>query len=353
MEIYKPNYKLTFSILKMIEEISKIQGELQGLARSVDHELLFYSEANIDAVHFSTKIEGNKLTIKQVTQVLGGKIKGIKRQRDLKEILNYSKARKYLFEKVEKNSKLTLELMLETHKILQESIVTGKLKGHLRDAQNVIKDSKTHAIVYMPPEPNDVKKLLLALINWQNNALKEGLSPLIVAPIFHYRFVTIHPFMDGNGRVARLLTTFILYSNEYTVSKYAAIEKQHELNRADYYLNLRRLQHHTFYDISDNIHITTWLEYWLKHLKNTYQEALNRVKPVEFQTESRILSLDNRLQKAAKLFVRHKKISAHDYQTLMALGRTQAVSDLNKLIKQKIIRKIGGGRSTVYKTKEG
>ena len=349
---YNPIYNLNNIIIKYIEEISKMQGELQVFSRTVQNELLFYSLANIDAVHFSTKIEGNKLTIKQVTKALTGKIKKnqFKYKRDLKEILNYSKARSFLFEKANKNTKLSLDLIIETHKILQAGIVIGKLKGYLRLAQNVIKDAKTKSIIYIPPDFNEVEVLMNSLINWVNNALLNNINILLIASIFHYQFVTIHPFMDGNGRTARLLTNYILYSNGHIVSKYASIEKQQELDKGMYYSNLRKLQGNNYYDIPQNINVSSWIEYWLSCLKRAYEEALNRIEKTKIDNYE-ILTLNNRLQKAINLFKRHKTLKAFDYQTLMGLARTQAVSDLNELAKKNIIKKVGGGRSTVYTLK--
>jgi len=80
-----------------------------------------------------------------------------------------------------------------------------------------------------------------ALLRWYKDAVLNNISPLLISAIFHYPFVTIHPFMDGNGRVGRLLTNFILHSHGYTVTKYASIEKQHEKDRGKYYSSLRKI----------------------------------------------------------------------------------------------------------------
>ena len=349
MKEYHPIFDYTDEIVRSIEQLSKMQGELQGFRRSIQNELSFYSLANIDAVHYSTKIEGNPLTIHQVTQALSGQLKSgqIKHQRDLKEILNYSKARSFLFQRAENHSRVDLELILETHQILLQGIVTGKLKGFLRADQNVIKNADSNSIVYFPPDFHDVKNLLVSLIEFVNWAPLSGLSSLIAAAIFHYRLVTIHPFMDGNGRVARLITNYILAVNDFDVSKYASIEKQHEKNRAEYYLRLRELQGNNFYEIPEKINITPWIQYWLTCLKNTYQEALERIKNIESETPD-TLTLNKRLQKAVHLFKKHVRLSAGEYQTLLGMGRTQAVADLNELVKRGLIKKVGGGRSTVY-----
>ena len=218
-----------------MEAVSRLEGRLQGIGKRPDELTEIGTLANIDAVHYSTKIEGNPLTLQQVTKALTGKLKKMRQGRSLKEVINYSKARNMLIDRAGKHSDLTLELILKVHDCLMTGIVKGKLKGHFREAQNVIRDSKTGKIIYLPPAAGDVPLLMKALGGWLHRETLERTSPLILAPLFHYLFVTIHPFMDGNGREARLLANHILYVHDYTVTRFASLEKQHEANRSLYY----------------------------------------------------------------------------------------------------------------------
>jgi Fic family protein len=348
---FKPHpYTFDSTVVNLISEISALQGELNSSVRAIKDDYQISALANIDAVHYSTKIEGNKLTRDQVTKALESN-KKISLNHDIHEILNYSKARKFLLEN-NSQKKVNIDFILSIlsiHSMLLEKIVRGKLKGHFREAQNVIKDSKSGAIVYLPPEAKDVLSLMKGLLNYIQKSHIEKVNPLILAPIFHYEFVTIHPFMDGNGRLARLITNAILSSGGFDVQKYAAIEKQHEKNRSLYYQSLRSLQAQNYYDIPTHQNITSWIIYWLECLKETYKEALSRISPLSQKIYSEELIHNDRLTKAISLFKRHITIKAADYAVMMGLERTQAVSDLNILLDKKIIEKIGGGRSTVYR----
>jgi Fic family protein len=346
MAVYHPYFNISPKIVEEIEIISRMQGELrQNPALPVNLEAI--GLAAVDAVHFSTKIEGNPFTHKQVTDALRGRLKSHKDQRSFKEIINYSKARNYLLGQSGKSGRLNTLLALKTHDLLLQGIVTAKLRGCFRKAQNVIRDSKTNSILYLPPEYRDVSELIKGLIAWVGGEILKKTSILLIAPVFHYRFVTIHPFMDGNGRAARLLTNYLLYSSGYTVQQFAAIEKQHEIDRALYYKSLYTCQAGNYYEIPEDLDITGWIEYWLTCLEATYKEAAGRTS-MEKKSFSDFPDLDLRLKKALGLFKQHKRIKAGEYQGLMGLGRTQAVADLNALIKLKLIKKIGGGRSTVY-----
>lgn len=345
--ILKPRYEITSLLLSSMETVARLEGQLQGTGKKPDELAEVRQLANIDAVHYSTKIEGNPLTIQEVTKALTGKWGKSHPGRSLKEVINYSRARKMLMDRASKTGNLTLDLLLRVHDCLMTGIVKGKLKGHLRSAQNVIRDSKTGKIVFMPPTAGDVPSLTKGLIAWYDRENLNKTSPLILAPLFHYLFVTIHPFMDGNGREARLLTNHILYVHDYTVTQFASLEKQYEANRPLYYESLRKLQRDNFYDIPDDLDLSPWIEYWLDCLKSTCEEAIARIQNTkESATEAGDFS--SRLNKAVSLFKKHRRLRARDYEAVTGLGRTQAVDDLNELVRRGVITKAGGGRSTVY-----
>jgi Fic family protein len=347
MQFYRPVYRLTPEGITLLEKIARFEGEIRASVRDLGSDFAIQAEAAIDAVHYSTRIEGNALTREQVTRALTGKHQGLSRkQRDFKEVMNYSQARHFVLEKATKHHGLTLELVLEVHKLLMAGIVRGGLKGHFREAQNVIHDSATRTIIYLPPEAKDVRPLMGALCKGIARDLRsETVSPLIVAAAFHYQFVTIHPFMDGNGRCGRLLTTFLLATQGYEWVKYGSIEKYHEANRGNYYAELRQLQASNFYDISPDIDISSWIQYWLKCAALACEEGRKKVTQVLPRED---LSMPSRLQKALSLFKRHKRLTAADYQKLTGLGRTQAVADLRELERGGSIKRQGGGRSTAY-----
>ncbi len=353
MPLYRPTCTLSPKSITLLETVARLEGEIRASARGLASDSEVQAEASIDAIHFSTRIEGNALSREQVTKALTGKQRGLshKKERDIKEVLNYSKARHYLFQQAARTRGVTVDLILEAHRILMDGIVAGKLKGRFREAQNVIKDSATHSIVYLPPEAKDVPSLMGGLCKGISRELRSGaISPLVLAGAFHFEFVTIHPFMDGNGRAARLLTTYLLAAQGYELVKYATIEKKHEADRAKYYSALNRLQGYSFYDIPQGNDIGSWVHYWLECLASACEEARGKIINVSPNVD---LTLSQRLQQAIGLFRRHKRLSARDYQQLTGLGRTQAVADLKQLHDQGWIQRKGGGRSTIYFWNEG
>jgi Fic family protein len=336
-------------VLRLLEAVSRNQGLLSAQEHSLDDHRQMEAVAAIDAVHFSTKIEGNHLSRDQVTRALQAK-KRQPRSRDLREILNYSRARKSAKEWVRMGRPFSEEWVLLHHKELLQGIVRGKLRGHYREARCVIQDSRSGAVVYMAADARDVPPLMKGLLRWLREQSVRKASALLTAAQFHFQLVTIHPFMDGNGRLARLLSNGILLAGGYEVERFAALEKQHEMDRAAYYRALRSLQAQNYYDIPSEQDIRPWAVYWLKCLLSTYEEALERVsgaRPAMLASSS--LPFENRLKQAESLFHRHRRLRAAEYADLMGLARTQAVADLNRLVDAGILERVGGGRSTVYR----
>ena len=139
---YHPKYHLSSESIVQLEKIALLEGEIRASARDIANDEALQTETAIDAIHYSTRIEGNTLSREQVTQAVTGKRRGPSHQnRDIKEVLNYSKARRFLFEEVRANHGLMPSLVLEVHRVLMSGIVHGKLRGHFRAAQNVIKTS--------------------------------------------------------------------------------------------------------------------------------------------------------------------------------------------------------------------
>ena len=343
--------RIDSEVLGLLEAVSRKQGELSAHRHRIRNETSLNSAAAVDAVHFSTKIEGNALSREQVTQAIdSGKVKAP--AHDLREVLNYSRTRRMVREWSLKGRPFNDKWVLQHHAELLKGIAGGRLRGRYREAQCAVQDSKTHAIVYMAPEWRDVPELMKGFLVWVRQQRNAGASPVLLAGQFHYEFVTIHPFMDGNGRLARLLTNGILVSEGYDVERYAAIEKQHEKNRGAYYQALRSLQADNYYDIPVGQEIRAWAAYWLRCLVSAYEEALARIAGTVSAAPSLYpRSLDDRQQRAESMFQRHHRLRAGEYAELAGLGRTQAVSDLNALVKAGVIERVGGGRSTVYQIK--
>lgn len=207
--LWKPVYQLNSPIARALMDIEavKVVIEKTPLSPAVQAELRH--KARVRSTHYSTRIEGNRLTLKEAEKVIAEQKANFHgRERDVSEVRNYWDALLKVEDWAANKVEISEELICRLHALVEKG---KRAKPTLyRDGQNVIRDSASGGIVYLPPEAKDVAPLMAAMVRWVKNAQKDGVPPPVVASLLHYQFVTIHPFYDGNGRTARLLATFIL-----------------------------------------------------------------------------------------------------------------------------------------------
>lgn len=200
--------------------------------------------AQLSATHYSTQIEGNRLTQAQVEHVLAGAhFPG--RERDEAEVRNCYKALEYV-ESVAADAGLVDE---ETIRRVHGLVMTGKTSASpYREGQNVIRDAASGAIVYLPPEAPDFPALMSDLFAWIAEQLERRELPVpIVAAIAHYQYATVHPYYDGNGRTARLLATLVLHRGGYGLKGIYSLDQHYARDLGAYYKALSVGPSHNYY----------------------------------------------------------------------------------------------------------
>lgn len=283
--------------------------------------------ARVRSTHYSTRIEGNRLTLAEAEQVIAGKRTEFHgRERDVTEVRNYWNALLRVEEWAAKKMPLTEELIRRLHALVEKG-ARAKPTPY-RDGQNVVRDSASGGIVYLPPEAKDVPALMAALVNWVNHAEKEGLPVPLIAALVHYQFVTIHPYYDGNGRTARLLATFILHRGGYGLNGFFSLEEHHARDLTGYYHSLAAHPQHNYYDGRAEADLTRWLEYFIKTLAEVFvlakEEALRCARegvPVE---PEEIRRLDRRARVVLALFAQTEHITATEVAKALGLSDRMA-----------------------------
>jgi len=149
-----------------------------------------------------------------------------------------------------------------------------KCSSAYRDSQNVIKDSASGSIVYLQPEAKEVSALMLDLINWINEEVGKAELPVpIIAAVAHYQFATIHPYYDGNGRTARLLTNLVLHKSGYGLKGIYSLEEYYATNLQAYYNALSIGESHNDYFGREQADITTWLVYFCEGMADAFAQC--------------------------------------------------------------------------------
>ena len=255
---------LNNEILKYITEIDKNRYKLSTvkLTRMVVNKLRKNSKKK--SSYASTKIEGNPLSQKQVDEV----IENDERKHYLKpeqEVRNYFLALNYLEEKAKKKEKFSIKLILDVQKFVEKGASKEKigLRGQMPPGiLFAVYDSQSGNPDYIPPEYVDIPELLEELVNYVNTTDDH---PLIVAAVVHYQLVTIHPFEDGNGRTARLLSGYILDINGYGFNGIGSLEEYFAYDVEEYYDSIQMGLPALYYSGRDNPpHPEIWINYFLR-----------------------------------------------------------------------------------------
>ncbi len=330
--MFKPTFTITAGIIKDLMEIEASRQIIAELPLNTKVITSLMETARLTTTHYSTQIEGNRLTQQQVLEVLkGGTFPN--RERDEQEVKNYFLALDYVDDLIANKKRAITEEQIQ---ILHNLVYTGKKKkSPYRNQQNVIRDSASGRIVYMPPESHDVKDLMLDMITWINNELKSLQLPApIIAAIAHYQFATIHPYMDGNGRVARLLTNLILHKTGYGLKGIYSLEEYYAKDLKSYYDALTIGKSHNYYFGRIQADITQWLSYFCKTMAESLQNVKLTVKKYANQKDHKnaLRELDQRQKRVLKLFNDSRFLTTKEIANFLQLTPRAMVDICNRWV---------------------
>lgn len=320
---WSPRWSYNDSIARSLMEIARANAAVEQHAWSpvVEEEIRF--RARLRSTHFSTRIEGNRLTLAETEEVVRKRrVQFAGRQRDVREVDNYWHAMLQVEAWGRERGPLSEEMIRKLHAVVEKG--PRRRPTEYRTQQNVISDSGTGRIVYMPPEAADVPLLMADLVDWIRQAERAEVPPPIIAGLAHYQFVTIHPFMDGNGRTARLLSTLILHRGGLGLRGFFSLEEYHARDIATYYDQLQTHEHHNYYEGREHVDLTPWVEYFTGAVARVFsiaqEEAIRaseRGVPLE---PDPIRELDARARRVLALFAKTDAIRASDVLSILPIS---------------------------------
>jgi Fic family protein len=217
--------------------------------------------------------------------------------------------------------------------------------GCLRQEPVFVNNPKTRQVAYLPPDQIEVSELMQELLEYIEKN-ENIIDPLILAGIFHKQFVIIHPFIDGNGRTARLATKVLLAKMGLNTFNLFSFENYYNKNVSKYFQEVGLLGN--YYDIKDQIDFTAWLEYFTDGI-------IDELLRVEKELDKEIISPEKELQdyhrKIIKFIEKNGHISDRDYAKITSRAKPTRNLDFRKLIDLSIIEMEGKGKATYYKLK--
>jgi Fic family protein len=240
--------EITGEVLALVAELDEFKGAWRALGRLAPDRLSALRHvATIESAGSSTRIEGAKLTDREVERLLSNlEIKSFA-TRDEQEVAGYAETMELVFKSFDAIT-LTENHVKQLHRDLlkysqRDERHRGKYKTLRNDVEAFGPDGKKLGVVFEAATPFDTPRLMQQLVSWTQTSLDEGrLHPLLTLAIFIVVLLAIHPFQDGNGRLSRILTTLLLLRSGYAYVPYSSLESVVEQNKEAYYLALRRTQ---------------------------------------------------------------------------------------------------------------
>ena len=327
---FKPNYTITPKIVGCLMRIEVAREKVSSLPLTPTVLSSLRESARLYTTHYSTMIEGNLLSLEQVEEVIKHEGHFPGRERDEHEVRGYYSALTQVEQWAAASMPISEKMIQSLYCLVMSSNKASNIKGQLtayRDGQNVIRDGRTQRIVYMPPEARDVPGLMAAMMSWIYES--QDVPCPIVAGIFHYQFATIHPYYDGNGRTARLLTTLFLHLGGYDLKGLYSLEEYYALNLSAYYAALSIGDSHNYYMGRAEADITRWVEYFVEGMAISFENVLERMAEAgaigAVDCSSVIRKLDPRQRKALALFSEFETVTSRQIGELFGFKpRTSA-----------------------------
>jgi Fic family protein len=343
--MYSPKFTISNKILKYIGVVESAREVIENAPLVPAWEAKFREDALVRTVHHGTHIEGNELNFTEAEKVLAG-AKIVGRDRDIQEVLNYRNVLQFI-EQYD-NNEVSQDTLKHIHSLTVHRMLPDDVIGEYRRTQVVVKNSQTGEITFRPPPAVELPFLIDAFLRWLNSTGPDDMHAVLKAGIVHYELVRIHPFLDGNGRVARAAATLVLFKEGYDIKRFFSLEEYYDREPLQYYEALQSVA-----KLEGNL--TNWLEYFTEGLAIELTRIKEKVKSLS--TDLKIkkslggqqLALSERQIKIVEFvqengFLQNKAF----FELFPMISEDTVLRELKDLIAKGILRKEGSTKGVKY-----
>lgn len=345
MQLVKP--QITPEILNLIAEIDEFKGGWKAFRNLAPERLeALRRVATVESVASSTRIEGAKLTDREVESLLQNLEHHKFTTRDEQEVAGYAEVMQLLFDSYS-TIPLTENHIKQLHALLlRHSDKDERHRGGYKTLSNSVaafdQNGKEIGIIFETSTPFATPMQMQQLVEWANQALADKiLHPLLVVAVFVVSFLAIHPFQDGNGRLSRILTTLLLLKTGYVYVPYSSMESVVEANKEGYYLALRRTQTTLQNDEPD---WDPWLLFFLRALKKQKDNLLKKVEREHYFLQSMPQLAADILELAKE----NGRITTGEILLATQAKRATIKNRLAELVNNNLLQQHGQGKGTWY-----
>ena len=332
---YKPQFTITASLLSKVEAVAALRERILGAAVELTWIPALQKDTRTRNVHASTAIEGNPLTLEQVRALEEGRELATSSVRAKREVVNYFAGLRYV-EKRASMKRIGHNNILELHRILAGEVMDQGEAGRYRTI--AVRVGR-----YVPPPPLEVSGLMFELLEWWNKESVK-LSPVLSSAILHYRFETIHPFADGNGRTGRALALWELYRRGFDTHHIFSVDEYYWEDRPRYYKELEAVR-------KAGEDLSGWLEYCAEGLRQTLEQVWLRVQTFSVNAQVKLV-LRPKQEQLLNLLRDHHSMAPAEIWATLGVSRQGAMDLLRPLLEAGLVEKIGGKKTGRYALKK-
>lgn len=346
---FEPKYTITDKILNDLTLITSAREIIEQASLIPQWEAKLRRKALLQNTHASTAIEGNKLSLEQVDALSRGKAI-IAAHKDKQEVLNYLEALAKVPDFGSAGT-INIESLLEIQRIITNKVLDNSSDcGVFRNRQVYVGKRVFEAtgfreeVVYMPPKTEEVPELVEEFLAWLNEGKIGQVNPVLLAGIAHYEIARIHPFIDGNGRTARLLATLILYLSGFDHRRIFALDDYYDRDRLAYYAALAAVD-------KEARDLTKWLEYFCEGVAfsvNEAKEAVLRLGSKNKKGSNPQIPLTPKQIQIVEFINVRGKVTNRELQVLFKISAQAVHKELSKLVTLKVIKRQGQARALSY-----
>ena len=338
-----PSIEFDHDMVNLLTKANRSIGVLEGISARLTNVELFVSMYVRKEALLSSQIEGTQATLEDI---LDPKIEG-NTNLNISEVINYIKASKYAINRL-KDLPLCNRILKETHEILLQNIRgEEKSPGEFRRSQNWIgaAGSTIKTARFIPPNPEDMIQSLSELERDINTP--DSLDPLVNAALIHYQFETIHPFLDGNGRIGRLLILLFLIDRKLLSHETLYISYFFKRNRIEYYDRLTDVRNKGSYE--------QWIKFFLLAVFESAEDAIATIDILVKLHSKNIHKIKKKYPKSKSVFALFDYIEANPIIDItktsidLAVSYNTIASAVTKLIGLDILQQTENNhRNRVY-----
>lgn len=349
--MYSPKYAISNDILKNIGSIEASKEVIENAPLVPSFEKQFQSDAFVRTIHHGTHIEGNDLTLYQTKKILEG-AEVYARARDIQEVINYRNVAILLDELAVKRGGYEPSMLTDIHKLTVDRIIVPEKIGVFRNTEVVIKEEGSGKVIFHPPPAHEVPYLIEDFFAWLNDPEARNIHPVIRAGIAHYILVSIHPFVEGNGRTVRAFASLVLMREGYNIKKFFSIEEHFDNDLSGYYDAFMNVDSQ-----SPNIgtrDLTPWLEYFTGALAAELEKIKDKVRKLSVDSRLKVkfgeqIALSERQMRLIEYLSDQGGAGMAELKKVLSMVSEDTVlRDLTSLKERGIIKKVGSTKASKY-----